>query len=636
MVITEKIAKKYFGDTNPIGQTFTMNNNLEFAVSAVIADVPDNSSIKFQFVAPFKSLEEFGYQVEGWNSYAFPTFVLLNENVDYKILSGKIADEVKKYDEESIVSLSLQPITDMYLRSGDMSSSDSGDIRYIYIFSIIGGLVLLIACINFMNLATAKASTRAREIGLRKVVGAGRKNIISQFYGESIFFAVISLGFSLVLIEFVLPLFNKISGKDLSFSYIGNSNIVLLLIGVVILTGIVSGSYPAIFLSAFKPVRVLKGNLKSGAKSHIFRKILVSIQFVFTIALLISAIVVNSQLKHIQNKKLGFDKDHILYVKLKGDLNQKTEFLKTELKKNPNVISATAVGNLPALFNQSSIIDQWEGSTPDDKILSYLCSTDEDYIQTMNIDMVEGRYFSKEFAHSDSVEGIVINQTAAELLGFESPVGKRVFGTNVIGVIKDFNFKSLHSKIQPLVLFDEVASYKFLLIKVGPENITRTITDLQKLWKTAVPDFPVEFNFLDEKIDQIYKNDLRIQEIMNSFTLIALFIACMGLFGLALFTAEQRTNEIGIRKALGASITGIIVLLSKEFTKYVLLANIIAWPIAWFAMEKFLQNYAYRIDLNHWVFLSAGVSVFIIAILTVSFQAVKAALADPVKSLRYE
>jgi putative ABC transport system permease protein len=636
VVITEKMALKYFGDEHPVGKIIRVDNRLNFLITGVMKDLPTNSHLEFGFVVSFETIKEFGFPIEGWNSFAHTIYVLLAKRSDYRQVGKKIAGLIKTKQEDAIVTLSLQPLLDIHLRSGNMwGIGGTGDIRYVYIFTVIAGFILLLACINFMNLTTARASNRAKEVGLRKVVGADRKDLIKQFFGESILFAFLSLLIAVILVVEALPFYNTLSGKDLGLDIQNNQIIVILLVGITIITGLVSGSYPALFLSAFKPVSVLKGVLKSGSKSSFMRKILVSFQFSLTIVLIIGTIVINRQLHFIKVQRLGFDKDQVLCLKLPGKLNQKIDLVCTELLKNQKVVDISAVSSPPAQIRRSTIISEWEGNQTGEQFLMYMLSADFDFLNTMEIAMAEGRYFSRKFP-ADTSTGIVVNETAVRAMKMENPIGKKLLDQNIIGVVKDFHFASLHSRIGPLVIYYNPNEIQNLLIKVKPDDFSQTIKSIEHAWNRVVPGFPFEYSFLDEQIDRLYQAEQRVGKIINTFSILALFIACLGLFGMASFTAEQRTKEVGIRKVHGATVPGIVMLLSREFTRYVLFANIAAWPIAYYAMNKWLQDFAYRIDLTIWPFLLAGLAAFIIALLTVSWQAIRAAMASPVESLRYE
>ena len=638
IIVSEEMAVKYFAEDNPIGKTLRVNNKVDFIVSGVMKNVPANAHLQFDFITSFLAAGEFGHPMEGWNSFRYPTYVLLYENADPAMVSEKIANVVND-NVESIATLSLQPVPDIHLYSQHIwGIGGTGDIKYVYIFSIIAGFILLLACINYMNLATARFSSRAKEIGLRKVVGASRNKIIKQFYGESLMITSFSLIISLILLELLLPTFNTIAGKEIEISFANNSIIYIILLITAIVAGIISGSYPALFLSAFQPVKVLKGNLRSGTKSPFLRKLLVSMQFIITVALLTGTMIVNRQMHYIRNQKLGFDKEHVLCVKLKGDLNQKIDILKNELASNDNIINISATQDLPISVRTSTLLSEWEGRDNDDQFLIHIMSADGSFPEIMNLEMIQGRFFANEFYSADTAGSIVINETAYKLLNMKEPIGKKIMWGNLIGIIKDYNFKSLHSAITPLAFYFDPNQFKHLLIKISPKDVDGSIKSLEKSWNKVFPDYPFEFNFLDEEIDRQYKADSRTGQIINTFTILALFIACLGLLGLASFAADQRTSEIGIRKVLGASVANILSLMSKEILLLITLANIIAWPLSYYFMNKWLVGFEYRISFNDyfWLFPFAAVVTVIIAILTVSYQSVRAALTDPVKSLKYE
>lgn len=636
IIITEKMALKYFGKEDPIGKIVRVDNRLNFLITGVMKDVPTNSHLKFDFMVSFEIIKEFGLPIEGWNSFAYTTYVLLAKKSDYRQVNKKIAGLIKTKQEDAIVTLSLQPLPDIHLHSGNMwGIGGTGDIKYVYIFTMIAGFILLLACINFMNLTTARASNRAKEVGLRKVVGADRKDLIKQFFSESILFALLSLLIAIILVVEALPFYNILSGKELGLNIPKNQIIVILLISITIITGLVSGSYPALFLSAFKPVSVLKGVLKSGSKSSLIRKILVSFQFSLTIVLIIGTIIINRQLHFIKIQRLGFDKDQVICLKLPGKLNQKIDLICAELLKNQQVIEISAVSSPPAQIRRSTVVSEWEGRQTDDQFLMYILFADFDFLNTMGIAIEEGRYFSRKFP-ADTSTGIVINEAAVRAMNMGNPIGKKLFDLNIIGVVKDFHFASLHSRIGPLMIYYNPNEIQNLLIKVKPDDFSQSIKSIEHAWNRVVPGFPFEYSFLDEQIDLLYKAEQRVSKVINTFSILALFIACLGLFGMASFTAEQRTKEVGIRKVHGATVPGIVMLLSREFTRYVLFANIAAWPIAYYAMNKWLQDFAYRIDLTIWPFLLAGLAALVIALLTVSWQAIRAATANPMESLRYE
>lgn len=634
IILTQKTAEKYFGNENPLGNTIRINNHLDFIVTGVIKNFPHNTHLKIDFLLPFNAIKNFGYTLHGWNSFAHTTYVLLSKGANYQEVSKKIANTISQNQKDAKITISLQPITKIHLYSQNIwGIGGTGDITQVYIFSIIAMLILLLACINFINLSTARAGNRAKEVGMRKVVGARRKEIVNQFFLESIIYAFTALIISIILIFDLLPVFNSISGKELSFGFPNNLGILLLAVGVALITGIISGSYPAFMLSRFNPLKVLKGRSGLGSKNKNFRKPLVIFQFSLTIFLIIGTVVVNRQLHFIENKNLGFNKEQVLSIKLQGNLSQKLDLIENQLKENPQVISLAGVSSPPTGILSSTDVDNWEGRNSNTKFLIYRLSADYNFAKTMQIKMMEGRYFSLK---SDTADGCIVNQAAVEAMDMQSPIAKKVLGLKIIGVIKDFNFTSLHSKIAPLIIYYAPNEIRQLLVRIKPGNISLTINSLEAGWEKIAPQFPFDYSFLDEQINKQYKADRQVGDVINIFSFLALFIACLGMFGLASFTAEQRTKEVGIRKVLGAKVSGIVFLLSKEFTKYVLLANIFSWPIAYFFINKWLQNFAYRIDISWWMFLLSGGIALLIALFTVSYQAIKAAVANPVKSLRYE
>ena len=635
IVITEEIAQKYFGTEEPVGKTLLIDNKLDFKVTGIVKKAASNSHLRFKFIIPFETIKEFGMNIDNWRSWAFATYILLDEKANHKAVSRKITNVIKEHEDSAIATISLQSVKDIHLYSSHIwGLGGDGEIKYVYIFSAIAIFILLTACINFMNLATARSAKRAKEVGLRKVVGAARKEIIVQFLNESLLMSIIALIFSLSIVNITLPFFNRLSEKQLICSLTGNLNIILLILTTVIGTGIISGSYPALFLSSFQPIKVLKSTLSSDVKGINFRRILVCLQFVLTILLIFGTLVINHQLHFIRNQKSGFNKDHVVCISLQGNLPQKTEFLKNKLTKTSNILDVSAATAQPNRIRTSRIFRDWDGHKPDEQFLSHIMVTDENYLNTFQMEMVQGRYFSKNFPSDTGA--VVINEAAMSVMGMDEPLGKTVFEHKIIGVLKDYHFRSLHEKIGPLIIFHGTRNYEYLLVKFQPGDFSKQINSLKNTWSSAVPEFPLEFHFLDEQTERMYRADIKVKEIMNTFTLLALFIACLGLFGLASFTAEQRTKEIGIRKVLGATIPGILILLSKEFVKWVLVANIIAWPVGWFVMNKWLQNFAYRINIGWWTFLLAGTLALVVTLLTVSYQAIRAATLNPVNALRYE
>ncbi len=488
-----------------------------------------------------------------------------------------------------------------------------------------------------MNLATARSEKRAREVGLRKVVGAQRDQLIRQFFGESIFISLLAFGIALLGTELLLPTFNDLSGKNLALNQLG-VDVILGFVGIAVLTGIISGSYPALFLSSFRPVQTLKGGTGTRSGNPLFRKILVVVQFTLSVIMIIGTLMVSRQMDYIRNKKLGLEKENLAYVWTSGEFEEKYETAKQELLKNPNITHVTATSQLPTYVARSSSGWEWEGKNPEDDVLMHLLFVDHDYAKTFGMQMAEGRFFSPEYGR-DSLAAVV-NETAAGIMDMESLVGKRLsIGStdlHIIGVVKDFHFKPVRTKIEPLVLLMDPDRFNVMVMRTRPENILETVEYVESIYKTFNPETPFSLDFLDERYDALYRAEQRAEQISRYFAVIAILISCLGLYGLASYTAEQRTKEIGIRKVLGASIPQVFLLLSRNFVILAGIANLIAWPVAYFVMSNWLQHYAYHTPLSVSVFMGAAVLAVVIVLFTVSYQGIKAALANPVEALRYE
>ncbi len=648
LVITEAMSQKYFGDEAPIDKTLNWNNWQNYQVTGVLRDVPESSHLQFDFLDSHQLGEQFWPGGYNWSNFIHETYVQLQDHADPREAGQKItASLLKNFPQISpyLKRLYLQPLADIHL-DAEVADSNAvfGDIKYVYLFSLVAGFVLLIACINFMNLSTARSLQRAKEVGLRRVAGASRLQLIGQFYGESILLAFIALFLALLLVELFLPAFNQLAGKNLAMDY-HDPRLVLGFTAIILVTGLVAGSYPALYLSSLKPVKVLKGMMESGTQGSRFRKALVVTQFSLSVILMIGAAVVYQQLDYMRNEKLGFEKENVVYIPAKDNVGAKYEAFKNELQQEPNIVGVTAQGSLP-MFSLNSSTVSWEGKDPSIEQVMENKAVDYNFIELLNLKIVEGRNFST--AHpTDAKETFIVNEEAARIIGMDSAVGKRIAtagreGT-IVGVVQNAHFKSLHHKIHPQVFYvltdftSEVMNlYGIVLIRIKGTNIPKTIAAIEAVWKRVNPNTPFEYHFLDETIDRQYAAEKKISAMANYFTVLAIAISCLGLFGLAAFAAERRTKEIGVRKVLGATVANIISMLSRDFVKLVLVANLIAWPVAYFAMNKWLQNFSYRVDLGWWVFVLAGGMALFIALLTVSTQAIKAALANPVDSLRYE
>ncbi len=641
IVLTEEMASKYFEDEDPIGKTIKADNQWDFQVTGVMKNVPRNSHLQFDFLIPFIFGRELNYTVDRWGNSQFRTYVQIQTGVPVQEVIQKISGHLfEKPTIEKDARLNLQPLTRIHLYSNYEFDSAHGDITYVTLFSIVAFFILLIACINFMNLATARSGNRAKEVGMRKVAGAHKTDIIKQFYGESILLAFIALLFAVIFVWLLLPAFNNLAAKELSMNITGNLSILLGLLCIAMLTGIISGSYPALFLSTFQPVMVLKGLRLSGSKGSVFRKILVVFQFSLTILLIICTTGVYNQINYMQNKKLGYNKEHMVYFGMRGDMREKFDSVKNELLQNPNILGVTASSNVPTYgYTFSNSLWRWEGQSPDEEILMRAVFIDVDYFKTFGMEIVEGRSFSKEFP-TDATEAIMVNEEAVKAMGMEFPIGQRLsIGDNnfkIIGIVKNYHFRSLRQEIDPLILIYSPENSRALFARLKSEQIPQTIGYIENAWKKFAPGYPFNYRFLDEALDRLYRSEQRIGTLFRYFSILAILISCLGLLGLASFMAEQRTKEIGIRKVLGATASNIVTLLSKEFTKWVIVANIIAWPIAYFSLNKWLQSYAYKTNVALWSFVLSGALALLIALATVSYQSIKAALANPADSLRYE
>ena len=653
VVITDQMAERYFGTEDPIGKSVTIqasSQKADMKVTGIIKPLPHNSHFHADFLGSFKTYEAVvgDEELQRWSSNNYATYLLMSEGYDINHLKSQLDPFIDRHygkDRSQQTKLELQRLTDIHLYSHlDSEIEANSDITYVYVFSIIALFILLIACVNFMNLATARSAGRAKEVGLRKVIGAQKPQLIRQFLSESIITAIISLLIALGLVFLILPKFNQFVGRNLSLNTSANMPLFLSLFLIAIFVGLVSGIYPAVFLSAFKPIRVLKGNLDAGKKGFSFRTVLVVFQFAISIILIVCVGIVSSQLNYMQTRNLGFDEEHVVVLPSSPSMISRLEGFKTRLLQNPNILSVSAAKRVPSgrlLDSGGARLLSGETSQPIDFRIANLL-VDHDYIPTFKMEMAAGRNFSREMG-TDPTQAFILNETAAKRIGWESPeeaIGKG-FGYGrrngqIIGVVKDFHFESLHQEISPIVMYLSSSDMAQISIRIGPENIPQTMAFLKDIWAEMRPNYPFSYYFIDENFDRLYRAEEKLGRIFSYFAFLSVLIGCLGLFGLASYSAERRTKEIGIRKVLGASPTGITFLLSKEFTKWVLLANVIAWPAAYLIMSRWLQNFAYRSGIGIGTFLLAGGIAWTIAFLTVSYQAVKASTADPVKALKYE
>jgi putative ABC transport system permease protein len=653
IILTEEAAQKYFGNADPIGKTLEINSfgrTFNAEVTAIAKKAPDASHFKFSSLI---SLQTLGDLSNMWSFHMFQSYVLLSGKVSAKDVEKKFSDFTNKYilnnpQADGKQDIFLQPLLDIHLHSTMVGEIGvNSDIVYVYVFAGVAIFILLIACFNFTNLSTARSLLRAKEVGLRKVVGASKAQLLKQFLGETAFFATISLVFAVIIAFLILPVFNQLSDRQLSISFRQNYPLIIMLLLLILFVGLLAGLYPATILSSFRPVEVLKGKLFKNVKGVSFRKILVTLQFVVSIALITSTILVNQQLKFLQNKKLGFDKDNVAVLTLPGNSDSaKLETFKAALAGNPGIRSAGASSSIPGPIIPINMVNN--GNTDLSKAQSMqMLFVDNDFISTMNMKLVAGRNFSKDYP-TDRTEGFILNEEAVKKMGWGSAVkaiGKTFQWVQpnvvlksgvVIGVVQDFNITPLKSAVQPLVMHIYPFRLQYLYIRFDQSKADNVIGIIEKTFNQFYAKQSFEYSFLDDTLAAMYKSEKKLGIIFSYFSYLAIIIACLGILGLSLYSIQRRIKEIGIRKVIGASVSRITGLLIKEFIQPILIASILAVPIVWYGMNKWLQDFAYRINISWWVFAVAGMLALIIAILTVSFQAIKAAIANPVKSLRTE
>lgn len=632
IVITQAIAEKYFGDEDPIGNVLTLNREYPLTVTGVIENIPANSTLRFDMLVPI----EFNMQhlvnfhaYTSWDAITVYTFIRCRDHASIDGLGEKINTLVGKNTKRADYAFSLLPFTERYFFFYSNKTN-------VYAFLTVAVFILLIACFNFMNLSTARSARRAKEVGMRKIVGALRKQIMFQFLGESVLLSLIAGMFALILFFLLHPLFSDVIGREIHMSY---PFILLSTAGVAVMTGLVAGSYPAFVLSNFRLIHALKGHSKSGSKSHGIRKAMVVVQFILSILLIIGMLVVHQQNLFMQNMEVGYQKACVIGIPMGGGSKQFYQTYKNELLKDSGVLGVTGSASALPFFNWTQGSFRWEGKDPNEKISINYNEIDWDFVETLQIDILEGRRFSREYP-SDSDHGYLINEEMAHLIGLTPVVGARLdLGDQpgrIVGVIENFHFSTLDNRIGPLALRLRPDVVDNLLVRIRSENITSTVSIIEKTWKDVMPQYPFEYSFLDEEFDESLFSLGRTDNLLSAFSVLAIIISCLGLFGLSSYAAAQRTKEIGIRKVLGASASNIARQISKEFILLVMIANVIVWPAAYFIMGKWLQSFAYRIHIGFWVFVSAGLAALIVSFISVSWQTIKAALANPVECLKYE
>ena len=661
IVITESTAKRYFGDDDPIGKVINSDRRRDYVVTGIVADPPTNTHFHFDFLVSLMSYPDMANN-DIWVSNNFYTYLLLDKNTSPVDVASKFPDMVLKYagpqieqflgvswdklvEQGASYGFYLQPLTDIHLHSHfDYEVEQNGNILYVRIFLIVAIFILLIACINFMNLATARSTKRAREVAVRKTLGSNRSLLIQQFLTESIILSFLSTIIALVLAKLLLPVYNTIGGFQLELNLFSDPVILPFIAILILVVGIISGSYPAFYLASFNPIKVLKGSSMSRGHKSWLRSGLVIFQFTITIMLFTGTMVIYNQLNYIQNKDIGYDKENIIIVEKTDDIGASINAFKEDLKKDPNILT---VSNSTSLMghNFNSNVRQIQGEPAENSMLWQEFLADPSYADVYGIEMAQGRFFSLDRL-ADSTAA-VINETAAKLLGFDDPLGKAIIDQfndgqtvlyPIIGVVKDFHLNSLHSPIEPMLLrsFRAGGFGRFTAVRINPVDITGTLEYIEQIWKKYAIDQPFEYTFLDDDFDQLYVEESRTSKIVTIFSILALLIASLGLFGLSSYITEQRTKEVGIRKVLGASVPNIYFLLSKSILALVAIATIISWPLTYYMMTNWLENFAYRISFNQIFFIISGIIAFVIAQITVTSQALKAARSNPVKSIKYE
>lgn len=656
VILTESLTEKYFGNEDPMDKIINMEDGTPYTIKGVIENCPPNSHFRYDM---FASLSSWGGNERNdfWVSNNFYTYILLKEGTSATGLQKKLPEFARKYAGPQLQQLLgitfdealargynyefiMQPLVNIHLNSHlDYEIEPNSDIRYVYIFSVIALFILFIACINFMNLSTARSSIRSKEVGIRKVLGSSKARLVLQFLAESTLLTFFSVLIAIVLVEIFLPSFGTLAGKELRTGYFDNFLVIPALVITIIIVGTIAGTYPAFFLSSFQPVKVLKGGAGAVSRNWL-RSGLVIFQFTITIVLFICTFIVAGQMKYIQEKNLGFDKEHVLVIQRVWTLENQVQAFKDELMKNTDIISVSNTDNLPGRnFNQTVF-------KPEDAPLSQqyplaTMGTDYDFAKTLGLKVLDGRFFSKEI--STDTTAVVLNEEAVKFMELKDPLGKRLIlpGQNnppitIVGILRDFHYESLRQKIRPLAVFINKGGTQFLAVRIKPHKVSQSVHFIQGQYKKFVPDKPFEYFFLDDDFNNLYQSEQKTGQIFSAFSILAIFIACLGLLGLTAFTVERRIKEIGIRKVLGASVSKIIFLIAKEFLKWIIIANLIAWPIAYYFMNNWLENFAYRAGITLWSFIYSGVIALIIALLTVSSQIIKAAASNPVEALRYE
>jgi len=634
IILTQKLAKKYFGESNPLGKTVTLNSRYNYRVSAVVENPPKNSSFVFDFILPFSFIEEYWeYDMSNWDSNAFLTLIQTKKNSQIPYLSTKIEPYIKQNLPNSNTDLALQAFEDYHLHS--ISGNKLSPILYVRVFAMVAFIILLIACFNYMNLATARSEKRAREVAVRKVVGAHKRGLVALFLAESVFISLLAFGVAIVMAELLLPFFKDLTQRDLSLDF-SNPILLLALIVIVFFTGLISGSYPALYLSSFRPIRILKGKLYSD--SEMFRKIMVIIQLIISVGLIICTSVIYKQLNFLKDKDVGYQKENIIYIEMIDDFHEHYSHLKENLIKIQGVHKVTAANQMPINFSNSTGDVAWENKSKEaDDILFQLSFVDFDFIETFEMEVIQGRPFSSQYG-ADSLN-FIINETAAAAMNMTYTIGEKLkiwdYEGEVIGIVKDFNFNSLQVGVKPLIMMRKPDAFRYIAIKTK-SNEHPIINNIRKSWNKCFPDLPFSYRLLRDDFSYLYKAESRMSRVFISFTLIALIISCLGLFGLSSYILEQKSKEMGIRKVFGAEFRNLFQSILLRFLRWIVFANLIAWPIAYLLMQWWLAGFAYRIKITWMEFTGAFILSILLALMTVIYQTYKVSSSPPIKAIKYE
>ncbi len=644
IVLTEKLATKYFGATNPMGKLITLENKVQFMVTGVMKDLPGNSIFSFQGVIPYSFLRQINAIDDFWGNNSILTFLLLEKGADPKAVDKKLTDVVLGFMPETQTKYMVFPLLDIHLHSQFGFEISKGPVIVVYIFTLIAIFVLIIACINFINLSTAKAAGRAKEIGIKKVAGADQKAMIVQFMLESLLLVFIALVIALVLVGLALPVFNNITGKNFVLGDFLKLRYIISVACTGLFTGFLAGVYPAFHLASFNPVAVLKGDQASGKGSARFRQVLVVVQFTLSILIAVAAVFMYLQLKHLQDKDLGFDKNNLICIPMAQDMRPKYPSLKSELLKEPLIQGVTATRSNPVMMGSNSGGADWDGRDPEKSVLIGTNAVDYDYLSTMKMELAAGRDFSREFVSDfaeDTTGNFLVNEEVAKIMGTGDAVGKRFsfmgLHGRIVGVLKNFNFKGADQPVEPIAFALTGPQYlNYILIRLTPGSIPESLKTAEKAWKNVLPEYPFDYTFTDEDYNNLFRTQLRLTRLLKYFTILAVIIACLGLYGLSAYSAERRTNEIGIRKVMGAGIPAILFSVVKEYLILISVSLVIALPAGWIIVENLLKQFASRIEINILIFVIIAAAAFLIALATVTFQAVKASLINPAEALKVE